>query len=288
MEHPFETASGTVIGHKHAADGVNNQDSSLVARTSAALIAVVCDGCTSGHGGSSHNDVGAQLGARITTSAIIDSMMWHGRLDWVDVRNRVADDLRRAMSLLRVTEPDHVVVADYLLFTTVAIVITNEVAEVAALGDGVVFINGNRLAMRPVVGGAPAYVAYNLTSKTMTPEQLRYDVIATMPTSELATFLIGSDGCDDLIAAEHKCIPGQSAIVGPIDRFWTDDAYFKNSDAVRRKLVITNGGVWRPTQVAGGVWHQQGYLSDDTTLVTGRRKVAAAMANAVSKVTGDV
>lgn len=282
MEHPFETASGTVIGHRHAADGVNNQDAYHVERTPEALIAVVCDGCTSGHGGSSHNDVGAQLGARITTSAIIDSMRWHGRLDWVDIRNRVVDDLRRAATLLRVTESDNVVVADYLLFTTIALVFTNEVAEVAALGDGVVYINGNRLPMRPVVGGAPAYVAYNLTSKTMTPEQLRYDVIVTMPTTELSTFLIGSDGCDDFIASGAKCVPGQSNVLGPIDRFWTDDAYFKNSDAVRRKLVMTNGGVWR-NKIDGGVWHQQGYLSDDTTLVVGRRKGAA-----VAKVTANV
>jgi hypothetical protein len=174
-------------------------------------------------------------------------------------------------------------VDDYLLFTTVAMVITNDTAEVAALGDGVVFINGVRQSMRPVIGGAPAYVAYNITSKTMTQEQLRYDVIASLPTSTLESFLIGSDGCDDLIASADKCVPGQSATVGPIERLWTDDANFKNSDAVRRKLVMTNGGVWR-NKIDGGVWHQQGYLSDDTTLIAGRRKAVAA----VSKVTTNV
>jgi hypothetical protein len=270
MKQGFNTASGSVIGTLHVQDGKNNQDALHIERTEDVLVAVVCDGCSTGVGESSHNEIGAQLGARVTTSAILDSMRYLGKLDWVNVKNRVVDDLKRALTLLHVSGSERDVVLDHLLFTTVALVMTDETTEVGAIGDGVVIVNGERIQLRTVVGGAPTYVAYNIGSSSMSSSQLGYEVVFSRPTSEIDSFLIGSDGVEDFIKATDAMVPGLAMPIGPVSQFWDGD-FFKNRDAVRRRLYMANGGVLRPYPEKGGMWRPHGKLPDDTTLIVGKR-----------------
>jgi hypothetical protein len=84
-----------------------------------------------------------------------------------------------------------------------------------------------------------------------------------LPTAELDHFLLGSDGLLDLRRAAETPIPNGEGVVGPLSQFWTEGRFFKNADNVRRRLRIINGGV--------DAGPKDGLLTDDTTLVVGRR-----------------
>jgi hypothetical protein len=66
----FEIARASVIWSDHVRTGRNNQDAVCVYEDDDALLVTVCDGCSSGAGGESHNEVGAQLGARLLMRAL--------------------------------------------------------------------------------------------------------------------------------------------------------------------------------------------------------------------------
>ena len=84
-----------------------------------------------------------------------------------------------------------------------------------------------------------------------------------VPTSELESLLIVSDGADDLLDL-------------PLSEFWTRDSFFANSDALRRRLAVLN------REVVTADWQRQriersgGRLTDDTTVIAIRRSAEEA------------
>lgn len=269
MTHLFETARGTVPGTKHTKTGTNNQDGSCLLVTNEATIAVVCDGCSSGIGGSSHNDVGAQVGARILARLIASDLRRLRPLDWVWIRQRLVRELRELRSMVVVGTDERTPVLDYLLFTVLAVVIGKDKTEAIAIGDGVIIINGEPHALRPVVKDAPDYVAFELTTRADRP--VPFEVVASLPTTELQNFFVGTDGCNNLAAAAGRVVPGTADSIGPLAQFWENDAFYgeNHGDELRRRLSLVNGGVWRAR--AGEVWKRPGLLPDDTTCIVGRR-----------------
>ena len=235
MTHLFETARGTVPGTKHTKTGTNNQDGSCLLVTSEATIAVVCDGCSSGTGGSSHNDVGAQIGARILAKTIADSLLFSQDVDWTWVRVKLRRALHNVRYNLMIDLDEKTPVLDYLLFTTLAVVVGKERTEAAAIGDGVVIINGEPRALRPVVKGAPDYIAFELTTRADRP--VPFEVVASLPTEELESFFVGTDGCNDLALAADRFVPGSSETIGPLSQFWENDAFYgeNHGDELRRQ-----------------------------------------------------
>jgi hypothetical protein len=212
--------------------------------------------------------VGAQLGARIVAHEIARQSPDLFDLNWGRVTEDAAyalhEILRRIGAVAFFSQRIDVgTVLDMFLFTAVAAVITKEKAVFAALGDGVVIVNGERQTLGPFPNNMPPYLAYRLVPSQMPSDLLQFKVLKEISTKELDNFLIGSDGVDDLIAAEEKHLPGITmGVVGDLDTLWSDDRYFKNSDALRRRLTLVNGGIDRK---------HQGYLKDDTTIVVGRR-----------------
>ena len=62
----FQVAGGSVTGRAHAVLGRGNQDAFAWVDDDGVLVAVVCDGCSSGR----HSEVGAHLGARLVATAV--------------------------------------------------------------------------------------------------------------------------------------------------------------------------------------------------------------------------
>jgi hypothetical protein len=264
-----EIAFGSILGIEHARVGRNNQDAACVRVFGDQIVAVVCDGCSSGiPGHPSHNEVGAQLGARIVASAIVAQLNDTGDVDWWKLANDTTASLRFVLASMGAATADSAdvgTVLDMFLFTTVIAVVGARKATFAALGDGAVFVNGEPIRFGGFPGNMPPYLGYRLIPSQISPDLLWFSVLKEMPAAELDSFLVGSDGVEYLVAAGERPMPGGTLPVGDISLLWTEDRYFKNPDAIRRRLTLVNGGVER---------RHPGYLKDDTTLVVGRRRHA--------------
>jgi hypothetical protein len=80
-----------------------------------------------------------------------------------------------------------------------------------------------------------------------------------------------SDGLDEAIAAESRRLPGQAQVFGPLHQFWEQDSYFRNRDAIRRRLALANSERTMLDRTTGSLVVHRPLLSDDTTLVVIRR-----------------
>ena len=124
----------------------------------------------------------------------------------------------------------------------------------------------NRLAGNTFPDNAPPYVAYGL----LRPAE-GFAVLRRLDTTALDSLLIGTDGAADLAALAGARVPGTDEPVGPLARWWQDDRFFRNPDAVRRRLALLNSPGWRRDS-AGRLAPEPPLLRDDTTLVALRRR----------------
>ena len=257
----FEIAGGSVTGRAHVAAGRNNQDAFCWAADAGGLVAVVCDGC----GGSSHSEVGAQLGARLFVRAAFRQL--RSDLDVADLLEQVGQDVLASLravaremsagaaSFLRT-------VADHFLFTIVGALITSRGATTFSFGDGLVVINGEPTQLGPFPNNEPPYLGYALLAGARAPsEPVRFAIHRSMPASDVQSLVLGTDGAVELGTLAERPIHEREG-VGPLSQFWSDDRFFANPDMVRRRLTVLNRGP------------RGGLLSDDTTLVVIRRKAA--------------
>lgn len=269
-ELPFEIAGGTVTGHAHTVAGRNNQDAFCWTRQDAGLVAVVCDGCSSG----AHSEVGAQLGARLIAQAAARRLT-SGLAPAVlleQVRQEVLAQLHALALALSTSATGEVAparervlgapapfsrtVSDYFLFTVVGALIADERLTTFSIGDGLIVLNGERRELGPFANNEPPYLGYALlprgaVSGSSAQDEFQIHQTAPLPAAELRSLLLGSDGAGDLDG---------------IADLWTDDRCFRNADMVRRRLTLASRGA------AGG------RLADDTTVVVLRRKAAEARA----------
>ena len=245
--HGFQVAGGSVTGRAHAVLGRGNQDAFAWTDDGGALVAVVCDGCSSGR----HSEVGAHLGARLVAAAVARALAAGadvGRDDlWEAVRGAVLGALRGLAGAmggdLRRT------VEEFFLFTVVGAVVGSGRTALFSVGDGLFVVNGAATRLGPFPGNEPPYLAYGLLGA----EGPRFVVREVGPAEALESLLVGTDGAADL--ADRL----------PLTGFWADDRCFGNPDVVRRRLTVLS----RPGAVGPG-------LADDATLVVVRRAAAEA------------
>lgn len=231
----FALAGGSVLGAEHARIGRNNQDALAWWRGDEGMVAVVCDGCGSG----AHSELGARLGARLVVEALRRRLA-----DRLCLAELHAELLTRLGDVAAAMGGDlATTVRDHLLFTIVGAVVTPAEACLFHLGDGFLALNGEALPIPRYAGDAPPYLGYGLLG-----QQVAFETARALPTAELDTLLIGSDGVGD--------VPDP----GPAE-FWRDAGYFTNPDRVRRRLSLL--------QRAGK------QLPDDTTLISVRRRYAS-------------
>ncbi len=255
----FASASGSSIGRNHFLAGKNNQDAYHISIEEKFIIAVVCDGCGSGK----HSEVGAKLGARLVIEAISNLLNQETTQDsqisnpefWHLVKFNLLQKLKDFITL---ANGDREFVNDYLLFTIVGVVITERETVTFSMGDGAIAINGKLTQIPAYPDNAPPYLAYGLYK----PEAINFEIRDRIPTAQLESILIATDGIDDLIK------------VADIHQFWQEDRYFTNPDAIRRKLAILNREEVKPDWQKRELNKRSGVLSDDTSLVVIRRRLA--------------
>src|SRR3989344_15990 len=277
----FQIAGGSVPGTDHTKPGkpgwTNNQDAFEWRETDNCLVAVVCDGCGSG----SHSEVGSNIAVPLMIQFLAEAAEKYVSevMDMPDTKTEIGCERVKTLVLGHIAVLAKAMggsfsqtINDHFLFTLVGVVITPWNAFLFSMGDGVFVINGEVLKLGPFPDNTPPYLAYNLTGSTLTdtdPELLKIKVIR-VGTSDLQSLLIGSDGVLDLIAAANEKLPHRNELVGGIDQFWTNDFYFENSDAVRRRLAIVNR---EGAEVVGknNARVTSGLLSDDTTFIVIRQ-----------------
>lgn len=276
----FGFAGGSVLGADHAMVGKpgskNNQDHLMWLHGRNCSFAVVCDGCSSGK----YSEVGAKLAAHMLCQLVVEradraldqdaavnlgSPQFWSRVEQ-DLLNNIHAITRMIGHSLSQT------VHDFWLFTIVGALITPTSTFVVHAGDGFYAVNGERYKLEPGEGNSPTYLAYQLSGTTLTltdPESIRLKVHNAFDTNGLNSLLLGTDGVEDIIRNEHTNLPGKSELVGPIDQFWTNEAFFKNSDMIRRRLALM------ALETVGNGMVKSGLLKDDTTIIViGRREIA--------------
>jgi serine/threonine protein phosphatase PrpC len=248
----FEYAMGSIIGRNHVAAGKNNQDAYRVVLRSQFVVAVVCDGCGSGK----HSEVGAKLGTRIVSNEIADLLeqgMAISNPDFWDIlKTNLFQKLIDIVAIANDAQESVMeFVNDYLLFTIVGAVITSSETVTFSMGDGAIAVNGKLTQIPTYPDNAPPYLAYGLYR----PDAVSFEICDRIPTSELESILIATDGIDDLIKVED------------VAQFWQEDKYFKNPDAIRRKLSMLNREEIKPDWNKRELVKRSGLLSDDTTII---------------------
>ena len=238
---------------------------------------VVCDGC----GSTLHSEVGAKVGARLVMSAISDQSFRLARAaDEAGAAQAAASilELTRARALTRIQMLASEmagggrgwidIVKDYFYFTIVGALATETWTMLFALGDGISVLNGEVTRLGPFPGNQPPYLAYGIGDVA----QGHLAVLRVVPTASVQSLLLGTDGAADLEGLADRTLPGQQEHVGKLDQFWTDDRYFKNPDALRRRLSLINREVKALDKSTGEMKTDYGLLRDDTTLVVMRRR----------------
>lgn len=269
MADQIQVAAGSVAGREHTRVGKNNQDAWAWLSLEQATVAVICDGC----GSAPCSEVGAQAGARIAMTSLVQQLPPHGELTpvfWAAVQQQILTRLGDLAQSLG--DGEAAVVQRYLLFTLLGVVLTPVETVVFGVGDGVFAINGVVYALGPFAHNAPPYVAYQLLSAgALTQPSAAIQVHHRQPTATVQSLLLGSDGVLDLIGVATQPLPGRSEPVGDLSQFW-QPPYFQNPDRVRRRLALINREVIRADWDQRQVIRQPGLLPDDTTLITIRRQ----------------
>jgi hypothetical protein len=270
----FEFAGGSVSGREHRR-GIprNKQDAYHLERTPYGVILLVADGCGSG----SDTEVGAAIAVRLAVT-YIHRLLARGYKPGPGLLDRVRQSVLSQIHILAqdMGESLSEVVNRYFLFTLGGAIITEEETTFFFLGDGVVIINGEVIVLDSGPTNRPIYPAYALTGSTLTdgdPSKLQFQIVRQCPTTELQSFLVGTDGVNDVIEHEASILPGSSSEpFGPISQFWEQSRFFGDGApvAITRRLNLMARD-WKRSGSAGRHVIDSGLLSDDTTLVVGRR-----------------
>jgi hypothetical protein len=260
----FEVATASVVGRDHALAGRNNQDAVAWWRGPELLLAAVADGC----GSSRASELGALLGARLLVAGLRKQAYRLGRDPMEEVLESVRVWLLERLRLLagEMGGPLGGAVTDFLLFTLVGAAVTPQVSFLFVCGDGVLAVNG-RTEVLTFADNAPPYLAYALTGRTQVAGQAgapRFEVRHVVPTAEVSSLLIGTDGVADLVA--H----------GPVDWLWEDDRHFQNPQGLARRLRLLSRPTERIDWVGRRVERQRAVLGDDATVAVIRRARAAS------------
>lgn len=260
----FEIAGGSVIGKKHRDCGKNNQDAYNFNKNIDSIVGVVCDGCGSGL----YSEFGSRLGAKFLTENIantaIPRSLNHCEFSYLGPDGSVVENfcytIRGFINSVMVSDLVSYCdfIENFLLFTIVGFVVNEFNYCVFSIGDGVYQFKEKLLYERKIIGpfknNAPPYLAYKMHPKVIS--DIRFNIHHTGLTSDLMSIIVGTDGVVDMIKSED------------INQFVEKDMYFKNPDAIRRKLFMMN----KERALSDGSKYR-GILNDDTTVVALRRKL---------------
>lgn len=282
MNSDFEIAGGSIPGGDHLQRGnllvgKNNQDAWCTHQDPRTSIAIVSDGC----GSQPYSEVGSRFGSQLLRTSLSRQWARHAGLAKKDgfdkalpmaleaTRQDVLAHLRILSQAIAGDGSFSQAICENFLFTLVCGLITEQGSAFFSIGDGLIIVNGEQLKIGPFPNNEPPYISYGLLQTRWKDEQLRFVVHRMLPTAELESFLIGSDGAADLAAAPEVKLPGYADLVGPIEQFWQNNQYFTKA-GIRRRLALINSRFVALRE--GELSEENPRLKDDTTLVVGRRK----------------
>lgn len=269
---PFEVCGGMVAGYDHTLPGKpggrNNQDAFSIWRRDGVLVGCVFDGCGSGR----RSEFGAVLGSRIVPRHIAEAVRQHAQAPAGEIleaaSGAILHDLETQAWLLSDEDGPAQAIEDHLLFTVLGFALTDQRALVFGAGDGLWAINGEIRAIDQ--HNRPSYLGYGVLGHSA-----RLELHADLPCSSIETLLVATDGAAALDARADEMIPMVGGLVGPLAQFWRDDIFYRNADAVRRRLALINQDrAWWDAAARRLIRHP-GFLNDDTTLVALRRQGGA-------------
>ncbi|PRQ07532.1 protein phosphatase 2C domain-containing protein [Enhygromyxa salina] len=234
---------GSAIGADHRRSGRGNQDAWYVQRSELAVVGVVADGC----GSAPHSEVGAWLGARLWADALaglLDDGLTPTQPQLWD--RACARSLERLAAVVEALPGSSTaLVHEALLFTLVGFVLTPAQLVVHAIGDGVVWLDGQLTTLGPFPDNQPPYLGYGLHGPTP-PVQ----VIHAVDPAQVERLILATDGAVEL----------------SIERF-ADPRYLLRPHAIQRELAQLNRETQNIDWSAEVVERSHGRLADDTTLL---------------------
>ncbi|TSC82144.1 MAG: hypothetical protein G01um101420_674 [Parcubacteria group bacterium Gr01-1014_20] len=276
----LEVSGGSVIGKDHRRDGRNNQDAYFFKQGSGYAVALVADGC----GSSRYSEVGSHIAVELVGSLLLEQALrfFCGRKEeevatmprplpiWERVRLDAVSNIRVLSNQMGPSLSKSV--NDYFLFTLVGALITPIESYFFSIGDGVIFVNGEMIQIGPFENNAPPYLGYEIVGSDAHSgaDAFHFKVHRSLPTENLDSFLVGTDGVMSLVAAEAEFIPGKEEFVGPISQFWNEARFFTNPQTLQRALNLINREAVLIDWERQKVDKEKGHLPDDTTLVVGR------------------
>lgn len=283
MVSSFQVASGSISGGDHTIDlrWSNNQDALAIRRTEDSLICIVADGGSNSNEDSpSHSEVGSRVGSQILLQCLTERLeLWMNEVSvglqseqqfpWASLATEVVGKIKTVAELMGGDFRRTII--DNFLFTLVCAVITPYRTFLFSIGDGVMYLNGERIHLGPFPNNQPPYIGYRLVPSTINCSLLEFDLRASLPTQEVSSLLIGTDGVGDLIKA--RALPAASASIPEISDFWTKDDYFDNQDQVRRVLALNNRRITKVDWEKCKMGYTHPVCPDDTTLVAVRRNL---------------
>lgn len=244
-----EVAAGSVAGRTHRRLARPNQDAVSWIRTRRGVVLVVCDGC----GGAPRSEVGAALGARLWSRALVERLDAGAAADAALFEAAGADVLAHLAALAAAMAPDPTaVVVDHFMFTSLAAVVTPEAVAVHAIGDGVVVIGDAVSVIGPFPENQPPYLAQGLVGarpagKTWIADPREVDRIA-----------IATDGASALPCLDDLAV----------------DVVFRNPAALTRRLALLAEDQLEIDWEARRIVRTPAVLDDDTTIALARWSVA--------------
>lgn len=284
----FKITSGSVIGRSHIRLGINNQDAHAYHVCDDGFVAVVCDGCGSG----AFSEVGATMGSKIITNMLrdfiktytlsarnkshlltdIEVFKKHAVLELCKIKRQLVSFITNTAAIMDADDFINMVI-DHFLFTIVGAVSIYPFGVIFSIGDGCYALNEKLIMIPPCESNSPPYIAYNTIANHVKEEVLsrsaNFEICEMFNTEDLDSLLIGTDGVMDIEEAAENRIPGKEELVGPVNQFWNNEKYTKNSTAITRRLTQIKRHHSRVKN--GWLQHEQGHLSDDTTIILIKR-----------------
>jgi hypothetical protein len=279
MVHTFEITGASVTGTNHVKRGMNNQDFFHWLCTDEYIIAVVSDGC----GSTKYSEVGSRLLSNIFThymakylersKGVKSEYLFQCEGWWEELRQDVLARIR--LIAQEMGEDWWTILRDYFLATLVGVVIREDTTCIFSCGDGVFAVNGEFQEIGPFEGNKPPYLVYGLTGSEITDSDaslLHMQQQCMVPTSEIDSLMIGTDGVGDLMQLAEKPFPAKEKLVGSIKQFWSENVYFANPAWMQNVLTTINTEQKRVNWDERNVQRFPGLLPDDTTLISLRKK----------------
>lgn len=207
-------AMGGVVGREHRRVGRDGQDGHAAVVTPRLAVAVVTDGCSSGQA--------SEVGARLFAGVLVRLVEHHvraaeGALVPDAIARAVTEDLvRRLATVLALLAEDEApeaarAVERFLLFGFLVAVITDDVAFVFGVGDGVVVTEDEVVVLDPGPENAPPYAAYALLAPEAAPEP-RVHVVREAPGKPTRFLAVATDGLAALDRGELVALAGDARL----------------------------------------------------------------------------